>query len=75
MNLLQLENVENELQFESYTNEDVLNLGMTLVNYANENNKAVAIHIERNRVPIFTHLMDGTSEENVFWLYRKKPIY
>ena len=48
---------------------------MALVKYAKENNKAVAIHIERNRVPIFTDLMDGTSEENVFWLYRKKPIF
>jgi uncharacterized protein (UPF0303 family) len=74
MKLQQLVNLENELQFESFTNEDALNLGMTLVNYAKENNKAVAIHIERNRVPLFTHLMDGTSEENVFWLYRKKRV-
>ncbi|MEE3954477.1 heme-degrading domain-containing protein [Peribacillus frigoritolerans] len=74
MNLQQLDNVENELQFDTFTNEDSLNLGMTLIDYAKENNKAVAIHIERNRVPLFTHLMDGTSEENVFWLYRKKRI-
>lgn len=74
MNLQQLENVEMDLQFESFTNEDALNLGMILINYAKENNKAVAIHIERNRVPLFTHLMDGTSEENVFWLYRKKRV-
>ncbi|MGD6964413.1 heme-degrading domain-containing protein [Fictibacillus phosphorivorans] len=74
MNLQQLENLEKELQFETFTNDDALNLGMTLVNYAKENNKAVAIHIERNRVPLFTHLMDGTSEENVLWLYRKKRV-
>jgi uncharacterized protein (UPF0303 family) len=74
MNLQQLENVEKELQFETFTNDDALNLGMTLIDYAKENNKAVAIHIERNRVPLFTHLMNGTSEENVFWLYRKKRI-
>jgi uncharacterized protein (UPF0303 family) len=72
MNLQQLENVEKELQFETFTNDDALNLGMTLIDYSKENNKAVAIHIERNRVPLFTHLMNGTSEENVFWLYRKK---
>ncbi|MFF2853551.1 heme-degrading domain-containing protein [Peribacillus sp. NPDC058002] len=74
MKLQQLLSLENELQFESFTNEDALNLGMTLVNYAKENNKSIGIHIERNRVPLFSHLMDGSSEENVFWLYRKKRV-
>lgn len=74
MNLQQLENLENELLFTTFTNEDALNLGMTLIDIAKENNKSVAIHIERNRVPLFTHLMEGTSEENVFWLNRKKRI-
>ncbi|WP_416435146.1 hypothetical protein [Priestia megaterium] len=41
MNLQQLENVENELQFETFTNEDALSLGMTLIDYAKENNKAL----------------------------------
>ncbi|WP_141433886.1 heme-degrading domain-containing protein [Bacillus sp. 03113] len=74
MSLQQLEQLENELQFKHFTNEDALLLGMTLINYAKENGKSVAIHIERNRVPLFTHLMDGTSEENVFWLQRKKRV-
>ncbi|MBP3041260.1 heme-degrading domain-containing protein [Bacillaceae bacterium Marseille-Q3522] len=74
MSLQQLELLENELQFEHFSNEDALQLGMTLIDYAKETGKSVAIHIERNRVPLFTHLMDGTSEENVFWLYRKKRV-
>lgn len=49
-------------------------MGLILINYAKENEKSVAIHIEQNRVPLFTHLMEGTSEENVYWLYRKKRV-
>jgi uncharacterized protein (UPF0303 family) len=74
MSLKQLEQLENELQFDKFTNEDALTLGLTLINYAKENGKSVAVHIERNRVPLFTHLMDGTSEENVFWFFRKKRV-
>ncbi|WP_312109918.1 heme-binding protein [Brevibacillus reuszeri] len=74
MNLKQLEQLENELQFEKFTHEDALNLGLTLINYAKENGVAIAIHIERNRVPVFTYLMEGTSEENFVWLYRKKRV-
>ncbi len=74
MKLEQLEELENELQFQSFTNEDALQLGMTLVQYAKEHKKGIAVHIERNRIPLFTHLMDGTSEENVFWLQRKKRV-
>ncbi|WP_141603545.1 heme-degrading domain-containing protein [Terrilactibacillus laevilacticus] len=74
MDLQQHEQLESELQFEHFTNEDALNLDMTLIQYAKENGKSIAIHIERNRVPLFTHLMDGTSEENVYWFYRKKRV-
>jgi uncharacterized protein (UPF0303 family) len=47
---------------------------LELVNLAKENGVNIAVHIERNRVPLFTHLMDGTSEENVYWLHRKKRV-
>ena len=74
MNLKQLETLENDLQFDSFTNEDALQLGLILTEYAKENGQSVAIHIERSRVPLFTHLMEGTSEENVYWLQRKKRV-
>ncbi|MGR9049804.1 heme-binding protein [Halobacillus faecis] len=74
MNTKQLQQLENELEFEQFTNEQALQLGMELVNYAKENGKSVAVHIEKNRLPLFTHLMDGTSEENMKWLYRKKKV-
>ncbi|AKG36334.1 heme-binding protein [Paenibacillus durus] len=74
MNLQALEQLENELVLPQFTNEDALELGLMIINYAKEQGTAVAVHIERNRVPLFTHLMDGTSEENVHWLYRKKRV-
>ncbi|MYL31264.1 MULTISPECIES: heme-binding protein [Halobacillus] len=74
MNTEELLQLENELVFDQFTNEQALELGLELIQYAKENGKSVAVHIERNRVPLFTHLMDGTSEENVKWLYRKKKV-
>ncbi|MGX1831320.1 heme-binding protein [Paenibacillus taichungensis] len=74
MDLKSLELLEEELEFTSFSHQDALVIGNQIVQYAQENNVAVAVHIERNRVPVFTHLMDGTSEENYVWLFRKKRI-
>ncbi|WP_270182318.1 heme-binding protein [Alkalihalobacillus sp. CinArs1] len=74
MNIEGLLQLEDELVFDQFTNEQALKLGMELVQYAKENGKSVAVHIEKNRLPLFTHLMDGTSEENIKWLYRKKNV-
>ncbi|MEC3883539.1 heme-degrading domain-containing protein [Halobacillus sp. HZG1] len=74
MNTEILQQLEKELEFDQFTNEQALKLGMELVQYAKENDKSVAVHIEKNRLPLFTHLMDGTSEENIKWLYRKKNV-
>ncbi|MGC5772742.1 heme-binding protein [Paenibacillus pabuli] len=74
MNLNTLDLLEKELEFTSFSHQDALEIGNLIVQYAQENNVAVAIHIERNRVPVFTHLMDGTSEENYVWLFRKKRV-
>ncbi|WP_044339299.1 heme-binding protein [Rossellomorea aquimaris] len=74
MNTRQLLQVEDSLTFTSFSNEDALQLGIELVNLAKENGVNIAVHLERNRVPLFTHLMDGTSEENVYWLHRKKRV-
>ncbi|MBM7649636.1 uncharacterized protein (UPF0303 family) [Bacillus ectoiniformans] len=70
----QLQQLEDDLTFTTFTNEDALNLGMELVNLAKQDGVNIAVHVERNRVPLFTHLMDGTSEENVYWLHRKKRV-
>ncbi|WP_083205155.1 heme-binding protein [Bacillus sp. FJAT-27264] len=74
MNLQSLEQLENQLQLDHFTNEDALELGFTIINYAKEQGTSIAVHIERNRVPLFTHLMEGTSDENYHWLFRKKRV-
>ncbi|MTH55292.1 heme-degrading domain-containing protein [Bacillus mangrovi] len=74
MDTAQLQQLEETLVFSAFTNQDALNLGMELISLAKENGVNIAVHVERNRVPLFTHLMDGTSEENVYWLYRKKRV-
>ncbi|MGN7469886.1 heme-degrading domain-containing protein [Brevibacillus sp. SAFN-007a] len=74
MSLTELEQLERDLAFPSFTNEDALRLGLAIIAYAKEQGTSIAVHIERNRVPLFTHLMDGTSEENVAWLSRKKKV-
>ncbi|NMH67959.1 hypothetical protein HF072_04075 [Bacillus sp. RO3] len=74
MNTEQLQQLEDSLTFTSFSNDDALHLGMELVHLAKENGVNIAVHVERNRVPLFTHLMDGTSEENVHWLHRKKRV-
>lgn len=71
MDLKALDLLEKELEFTSFTHQDALAIGNRIVQSAQDNKVAVAVHIERNRVPVFTHLMDGTSEENYEWLFRK----
>ncbi|MFT8870759.1 MAG: heme-binding protein [Sporolactobacillus sp.] len=65
---------EKDLQFDHFTNEDALSLGLLLIHYAKEKGQSIAIHIERNRVPLFTYLMSGTSEEHVYGFGRKKRV-
>lgn len=74
MNLNEIQQLEEELVFEKFNYEDALGLGQTIIEYAKENEKSVAVHIEINQVPVFTHLMEGTSAENYSWLIRKKNV-
>lgn len=70
----QLTEQENELVLDRFTHQDALEMGLGIIALAQENDVNVAIHIEKNRVPLFTHLMEGTTEENHYWLYRKKRV-
>lgn len=65
---------ENDLVLERLTHQDALELGLTIVALAKENDVNVAVHIEKNRVPLFTHLMEATTEENYQWIFRKKRV-
>jgi uncharacterized protein (UPF0303 family) len=66
---------EEELQFASFTNEDAFNLGVIIYNIAKEEiKKGIAVHIENDEHPLFTHYMEGTSKENVYWINAKKNV-
>ena len=65
---------EKDLVLERFTHQDAFELGLIIMALAKENDVNVAVHIEKNRIPLFTHLMDGTTEENYQWLFRKKRV-
>lgn len=66
---------ENELQFTSFDNQDALALGLIMVDIVKEKfNQGVAILIEKNREPLFTHIMKGATLDNIIWINRKKSV-
>ncbi len=66
---------EEELQFDSFKNEDALNLGLTICKIAGEDiGKGIAVHIENDEHVLFTHFMEGTSKDNVYWVNAKKNV-
>lgn len=67
--------LEEELQFEKFSSEDALKLGLIFIDIAKQLNQGgIGIKIERNRHVLFTHLMDGTMVENAYWYDRKKNV-
>ncbi|QHT63658.1 heme-degrading domain-containing protein [Paenibacillus lycopersici] len=66
---------EEELQFESFTNEDAYELGCIIVKHARDVlGKGIAVHIENDEYPLFTHYMTGTSKDNMYWVNTKKNV-
>lgn len=74
MNTTQLQAQEEQLTLSTFGHEEALQLGQTIIDLAKEDGVNVAVHIEKNRIPVFTHLMGGTTEENYMWLFRKKRV-
>lgn len=73
MNKLQAQ--EDELWFPSFTNEDALKLGLLICEIASDElNKGIAVQIENDEHPLFTHFMKGTSKDNVYWINAKKNV-
>jgi len=66
---------EDELQFNDFSNEDALQLGLLIIKIAQEDiNKGIAVHIEKDEHPLFTHFMEGTSGNNLYWVNAKKNV-
>ncbi|WP_337874748.1 heme-binding protein [Exiguobacterium sp.] len=74
MNTTQLQAQEEQLTLSTFGHEEALQLGQTIIDLVKEDGVNVAVHIEKNRIPVFTHLMEGTTEENYMWLFRKKRV-
>jgi uncharacterized protein (UPF0303 family) len=66
---------EEEFQLASFNNEDALELGLIICEIAKKDiGKGIAVHIENDEQPLFTHFMEGTSKENIYWLTTKKNV-
>lgn len=65
---------EEEIQFESFTNDTALAVGMALLQEARKRDKPVAIDITRNGQQLFHFAMAGTSIDNGEWIKRKNNV-
>lgn len=65
---------EEELQFDSFANDDALALGNLIVGIAKELGDGIAVHIENDAHPLYTHYMAGTNEGNIYWINTKKNV-
>lgn len=69
--IAQREKEELELQFDSFSNEMALEIGILLVEQARTAGKSVAVNVERDGHQLFHHAMTGTAPDNDEWIKRK----
>ena len=67
----ELEAQEAELQFEAFSNEDALELGLDLVERARERGLSVTVDVSRAGQQLFHYACPGTSADNDQWIIRK----
>ena len=72
--LKQLEQEERELQFDRFSNEDAIAIGLSLYETAKKNNLPVTIDVRRNGHQLFHLAMPGTSPDNDQWVARKVKL-
>lgn len=65
---------EQELQFESFSCDETLQLGVAIVERARREDKSVTVDIERNGQQLFHHAIEGTAADNDEWIRRKKRL-
>lgn len=69
--LEELKKEEQELQFDSFTNEDALELGIALVREAQSQGCALSAEIRMNHSTLFYYRCEGTNDHNSEWMRRK----
>ncbi len=72
--LKELEQQERDLQFQEFTNETALKIGLILVERAKKENKRITIDINRNGHQLFHYSCQGTSPDNDQWVIRKSRV-
>lgn len=72
--LRKLKEEEELLQFDHFTNEEALEIGLELIRKAKENNYTITINITKNRQQIFHYSFGGTSPDNDKWIERKNNV-
>ncbi len=65
---------EQDLQFDSFSNDTALEIGLKLITMARENKQSVAVNITRNGTVLFYHGMNGTSSDHQDWIRRKSNL-
>ncbi|HEU0026445.1 MAG TPA: heme-degrading domain-containing protein [Ktedonobacterales bacterium] len=65
---------EELLQFAEFSNETACALGLSLVDLARREGKAVTVDVRRNGHQLFHYALPGTSPDNDHWIIRKARV-
>ncbi|WP_020654461.1 heme-degrading domain-containing protein [Massilia niastensis] len=65
---------EQVLQFDSFSNDTALEIGLKLIGMARASKKSVAVEIARNGTVLFAHGMNGTTRDHGDWIRRKSNL-
>lgn len=66
---------EMESQLDCFSKEEALDLGLGIIERVKELDKGgIAITIEKNKIAVFSYLMEGAMPENLYWAARKKNV-
>jgi uncharacterized protein (UPF0303 family) len=72
--LVELLAQEEELQFERFSNEDALAIGLQLVAAVRALGKSASVSIARGGQQLFQHAMTGTTPDHGDWIRRKENV-
>ena len=65
---------EDELQFDAFTNDDALRLGLAMVERARAGAMPLTVDVRRNGQQLFHCALAGTSADNDEWILRKARV-
>ena len=69
--IAEVQQQEKNLQFDEFTADTALEIGLALIDRAKNENLAIAIDIRRNGHQLFHYSFQGTSPDNDVWLQKK----